>query len=74
MANEKTQTSTPKHGDAPGAKEMAESVSRDEAKGYHGVAIDPTPNHAYTVAGRIAGEPTPETDDKAAEEARKARG
>ncbi|GGM04772.1 hypothetical protein GCM10010099_21120 [Streptomyces cinereus] len=44
----------------------------DEAtdKGYLGVPVDPTDKHAYTVAGVVAGEPTPETD---AEHARKVR-
>lgn len=34
--------------------------------GLLGVEVDPTPNHAYTVAGVIADEPTPETDADAA--------
>lgn len=41
-------------------------------QGYRGVAVDPTPNENYTVAGVTAGKPTPETDEKAAAEARKA--
>lgn len=34
--------------------------------GLLGVEVDPTPNSAYTVAGVVAGEPTPETDADAA--------
>lgn len=33
-----------------------------EGQGFYGVAVDPTDNHAYTVAGVLAGEATPETD------------
>jgi hypothetical protein len=32
-----------------------------EDKGYYGVEADPTPDHHYTVAGVLAGKPTPET-------------
>ena len=31
-------------------------------KGYFGTQVDQTPNENYTVAGVLAGEPTPETD------------
>ena len=34
--------------------------------GLLGVEVDPTPNEHYTVAGVIAGKPTPETDADAA--------
>jgi hypothetical protein len=30
--------------------------------GFFGARVDPTPNHAYTLEGVGAGEPTPETD------------
>ena len=48
----------------------------DEAndKGYFGETADPTPREHYTVAGVVAGKPTPETDDAAAAAAAKARG
>lgn len=44
------------------------STTLEEANevGFLGVEVDPTPDHAYTVAGVIAGEPTPETDADAA--------
>jgi hypothetical protein len=42
--------------------------------GFFGVRQDPTPNHAYTVEGVAAGEPTPETDDAAKQAALDRRG
>jgi hypothetical protein len=42
--------------------EVQQVVDEAEDKGYIGVPVDPTDKHAYTVAGVIAGEPTPETD------------
>lgn len=50
------------------ASETAElQKTFDEAaeKGYFGVSPDPTPREHYTVAGVIAGKPTPETDEQA---------
>lgn len=46
----------------PGAAEVKEKVDAMNEKGYLGTEADPTPDSAYTVAGVIAGEPTPETD------------
>ena len=37
-------------------------VDQEEEQGYRGVKVDPTPDEHYTVAGVIAGKPTPETD------------
>lgn len=34
-------------------------------KGYVGISPDPTPRENYTVAGVVAGKPTPETDEQA---------
>lgn len=42
--------------------DVQEQSDAEEAKGYHGVKVDPTPNDHYTVAGVLAGKPTPETD------------
>jgi hypothetical protein len=42
--------------------------------GYLGVKVDPTPDEAYTVAGVTKGQPTPETDAKAAAKADEASG
>lgn len=53
--------------------EVQEQVDREEEQGFRGVEVDPTPNEAYTVAGVTSGQPTPETDDDAAEQARKAQ-
>lgn len=50
-----------------GASEVQAKVDADEAKGYHGVSTDPTPNENYTNRGVGAGLPTPETDDDQAD-------
>jgi len=49
-------------GDDLGAAEVQAKTDADEDKGYHGTVADSTPNHAYTLQGVVAGEPTPETD------------
>lgn len=41
---------------------LQKSVDEAEDRGLLGVEVDPTNNTAYTYAGVIAGEPTPETD------------
>lgn len=51
-------------------KEVQKAVDEAEEKGYLGVEVDPTPDEHYTVAGVLAGKPTPETDP---EHARKIR-
>lgn len=43
-------------------KEVQKAVDAAEEKGYLGVEVDPTPDEHYTVAGVLAGKPTPETD------------
>lgn len=53
--------------------EVQKQVDEDEARGFRGVEVDPTPNENYTVAGVTKGAPTPETDDEAADRARKAQ-
>jgi len=52
--------------DDAGAASVQKQVDEENAKGFVGVEVDPTPNENYTVAGVVAGKPTPETDDKAA--------
>lgn len=47
-------------------------IGEANAQGFDGVRTDPTPLEHYTIAGVIAGKPTPETDEDAAAEARKA--
>lgn len=70
MATRKQDTEQPP---ADGVAEaVQEATDRAEDRGFLGVETDPTPNSAYTVAGVLAGEPTPETDPDAAAEARKA--
>lgn len=51
-------------------KEVQKVVDEAEDKGYLGVEVDPTPDAHYTVAGVLAGEPTPETDPGHAREVR----
>ncbi len=50
---------------APEVAEVQERKDAEDEKGYIGEVPDPTPNHAYTLAGVTAGEPTPETDEGA---------
>jgi hypothetical protein len=45
--------------------EVQAAVDEEQEKGFHGEKVDPTPNEHYTVAGVVAGKPTPETDHKA---------
>jgi hypothetical protein len=45
----------------PAQDELQETVDEAEDKGYLGIKADPTPDHHYTVAGVLAGKPTPET-------------
>lgn len=49
----------------------AEQLQED--KGFLGAKVDPTPDHAYTVEGVTAAEPTPETDEEAYEATRERR-
>jgi len=53
-----------------GAAEVQASMDAEQEKGYRGTAVDPTPNENYTVAGVIAGKPTPETDPEHAAKVR----
>jgi hypothetical protein len=53
--------------------DIQKQVEQDEARGFRGVEVDPTPNENYTIAGVTSGAPTPETDGDAAEAARKAQ-
>lgn len=55
-----------------GAAEVAAKLQAEQEQGYRGVAVDPTPNENYSVAGVTEGKPTPETDAKLAREAREA--
>ena len=44
-----------------GGDEVQKALDEEQERGYRGVQADETPNHAYTVAGVLAGEETPET-------------
>ena len=55
-----------------GEAEVQKNVDEENAQGFRGVRVDPTPLENYTVDGVTSGAPTPETDESAAEEARKA--
>lgn len=46
------------------APEVDQSSDAVEDRGYRGFQADSTPNENYTVAGVLAGKPTPETDSK----------
>lgn len=50
--------------------EVQAAVDAAEDKGYIGVPVDPTPKENYTVAGVLAGKPTPETDPDHARDVR----
>ena len=55
------------------AQDVAELVADEQAQGFRGLKVDPTPNENYTVAGVTSGAPTPETDEGAADAAAKAQ-
>jgi hypothetical protein len=59
--------SAPKDG---AQQEVQKVFDEAEDKGYLGVPVDPTPKEHYTVAGVVAGKPTPETDPDHAREVR----
>lgn len=50
--------------------EVQEVADMAEDRGYLGAPVDPTPKENYTVAGVLAGKPTPETDSVHAREVR----
>lgn len=59
--------------DSDVADKVADNLAKETEQGFRGVEVDPTPNEAYTVQGVTSGAPTPETDDGAAEAARKSQ-
>lgn len=62
-----------KTSDDHGQKEVQERSDVETEQGFRGDGpVDPTPNEAYTVEGVTSGEPTPETDAKAAAKAEEA--
>jgi hypothetical protein len=55
-----------------GEAEVQANVDAENEQGFRGARVDPTPLENYTLGGVTSGKPTPETDEKAAAEARKA--
>jgi hypothetical protein len=53
------------------AAEVQAKVDKETEQGFRGIEVDPTPNENYTVAGVLAGKPTPETDADHAESVRR---
>lgn len=45
------------------AERVEDIVDKENKQGYRGTQVDKTPNENYTVAGVVAGKPTPETTD-----------
>jgi hypothetical protein len=58
--------------DDSGASEVQAKVDAENAQGFRGKRVDPTPLENYTLEGVTSGKPTPETDEKAADAAREA--
>lgn len=52
-----------------GAEQVQATMDAIQAQGYQGQTPDPTPDSHYTVAGVLAGLPTPETDPEQAAKA-----
>ncbi len=50
--------------------DVQKQIDEEQSQGFIGDKVDPTPNEHYTVAGVLAGKPTPETDAAAADKAR----
>lgn len=59
-----------KSADDAGRAQAQEQMDEVTEQGFRGVAVDPTPNENYTVAGVTSGAPTPETDVDLEAEAR----
>lgn len=74
MATRKDDTKTEGQADESAVTgPVQEQVDRETERGYRGHKVDPTPDENYTLAGQVAGAPTPETDEDAREAARVAR-
>lgn len=58
----------------PAAAEAKAPTTAVVETGFRGVEVDKTPNHAYTVAGVLAGEPVPEAAADPAAARREASG
>lgn len=74
MTDKATQKPATSHPADAGQDEVQANVDQEEEQGFRGVKVDPTPDSHYSVAGVLAGKPTPETDPKAAAKAEAAKG
>ena len=54
-----------------GAEQVQKAKDAEDAQGFVGGKVDPTPDEHYTVGGVLAGKPTPETDPDHRAEVRK---
>jgi hypothetical protein len=55
----------------PAVAEVQKRTDAELDQGFRGIEVDPTPNENYTVAGVLAGKPTPETDPDHEEDVRR---
>lgn len=53
--------------------ELQKRADEEAAQGFRGTEVDSTPNENYSVAGVTDGKPTPETDEKQADEVRRSQ-
>lgn len=53
---------------------IGERIEQEQAQGFRGTEVDPTPNENYSVAGVTSGAPTPETDAGLARDIRREQG
>ena len=51
---------------------VQKAADKEQEQGFLGQKVDPTPNENYTVAGVLAGKPTPESDPEARKQAQAA--
>lgn len=65
-------TKTSKHSAMKATLQSA--ADAETAQGFRGIEVDSTPNAHYTVAGVVAGKPTPETDVAQARKVREETG
>lgn len=66
MTTKKTEDNGGAEGAAEAVANTADAIQKAtdeaEAQGFYGTAVDETPRENYTVAGVVAGKPTPEND------------
>lgn len=72
--NDSTSRQTDTAKTSPSTGIAGSAVIQEQAQGFRGVEVDPTPNENYTVAGVTSGAPTPETDVDSAADVRQNTG